>query len=834
MTETEEPSRPRRPQRPPPRPPKPEPVPTAILVPLLLALLSPLALAWARALSAEFGGGPNRCAMTYMSPAYFPVPVNASSTTYALWLYRERAASTLTAGGAMASVGNGGGTGCGSAIWRPGRSIPGIFVPGNAGSYRQVRSLASETARRVDARRAASGDAPDPEGTETREEHVGVDWFTLDFNEELSAFHGAVASRQTEFAAFAIEQVLARYPHGTPVIIAGHSMGGVVARAALLELNRATTRRTAVDATVVAIATPHEKSPAATQPAVARFYERTNRAWADERNADVTSRVAIVSVGGGDADRQVRPARAKPPTAWTNGMIGFRRKRFNVTHAVAGSIPGSTGVSADHRCVVWCQQIVVPIAETLLDVASDRRPDDAGGRVALARTRLGPTDEENQKNQTPQKPKPKGTARLDAAAALALDRSPSLVPIMLALAIDALVVPQTTRRGGFGVEGQTVRGAVSLFAAPVFVRSRVVLVFVLGGFIGGGMDPWGGTHDGVRGWAPLGVLRGVLSGVLSVPANLACAFAAYAFAAAALTLEALALDAVVRASAKIYVKYVRGPSHGRRRTTRRKVGDVTTVVDVSRRGFHVPFIATVTATFVSIWCPGAGVALALSSRLASAVRTASVGLGPHPIAPVDDFGEGDAARTCATLRLLLTCQSASMLAPSFVATVHALVNGSSGGEWTRLASFVPVARAGWEDVVLAVCTAAPAAFFAFAPSAYATLEVDWTSFNELPPAPGTAVSAAASSRAVRPGDLATLTGFVAAEAIALRAAAPGCAHWAQHAAAAVTVLPLLAGSAATAWSARGVFSGAPSRGGADDGRDGGSTGARGSGKPKAE
>ena len=236
MTETEEPSRRRRPQRPPPRPkPKPKPIPTAILVPLLLALLSPLALAWARALSAEFGGGPNRCAMTYMRPAYFPVPVNASATTYALWLYRERAASTLTAGGAMASVGNGGGTGCGSAIWRAGRSIPGIFVPGNAGSYRQVRSLASETARRVDARRAASGDAPE-EGTDAREEHVGVDWFTLDFNEELSAFHGAVASRQTEFAAFAIERVLAAYPPGTPVIIAGHSMGGVVARAALLEL----------------------------------------------------------------------------------------------------------------------------------------------------------------------------------------------------------------------------------------------------------------------------------------------------------------------------------------------------------------------------------------------------------------------------------------------------------------------------------------------------------------------------------------------------------------------------------------------------------------------
>ena len=328
-------------------------------------------------------------------------------------------------------------------------------------------------------------------------------------------------------------------------------------------------------------------------------------------------------------------------------------------------------------------------------------------------------------------------------------------------------------------------------------------------------------------------------GVLGVPANLASAFAAYAFAASALTLEALALDFLVQSAAKIYVKTGLRPNP--RRTTRRKVGDVTTVVDVSRRGFHVPFIATVAAVSVSIWCPGAGIVIAVTSRLASAVRTAASGLGPSiasagfgpAISTVDDFGEGDAARTCATLRLLLTCQSASMLAPSFVATVHAFINGGEKLA-TFASSFVPVARAGWEDVVLAVCTAAPAAFFAFAPLAYATLERDWTSFNELPPSTP-AVSAAASSRAVRPGDLATLTGYVVAEALALRAAAPGCAHWSQHAAAAATVLPLLAGSAAAAWSARGVFSGT-SRAGVDDGRDVGSKELRGSdaGKPKAE
>ena len=74
---------------------------------------------------------------------------------------------------------------------------------------------------------------------------------------------------------------------------------------------------------------------------------------------------------------------------------------------------------------------------------------------------------------------------------------------------------------------------------------------------------------------------------------------------------------------------------------------------------------------------------------------------------------------------------------------------------------------------------------------------DATSFRELPAsetsAPGT----------MRGGDLATLTAFVVAEALALRACAPGMAHWAQHASAAATAAPLLAGT--VAWSFEAVF-----------------------------
>jgi|AntAceMinimDraft_5_1070358.scaffolds.fasta_scaffold54886_1 glutaredoxin len=174
---------------------------------LLLALL-PLVAMWAHIMSPSFGG-PNRCTMTYMHPAFFPVQledpgdprrvdVDARISThehpstgaqlssssqrqhprqhpsrhqhqphglfrdwrgdtprhlhrhgYSLYLYKERPDPQLTAEEAVRRVGGGGG---GS------RSFPGLFLPGNGGSYRQVRSIAAESSRIADARRQRQGD----------------------------------------------------------------------------------------------------------------------------------------------------------------------------------------------------------------------------------------------------------------------------------------------------------------------------------------------------------------------------------------------------------------------------------------------------------------------------------------------------------------------------------------------------------------------------------------------------------------------------------------------------------------------------------------------------
>jgi GPI inositol-deacylase len=687
MADTEEPGHRRgrgeRPMPPPPRPTRPR-IPLPILVPLLIVILVPLGAAWRTILSPDFAGGPNRCAMTYMNPAYFPVPgLNASSNegNYAVWLYRERGGVGLTPDAAMASVGSGGGSGCGTRVWKTGRSIPGLFVPGNAGSYRQVRSVASETARRVDARRTShQTSSPSSVPGDTRESApgnapVGIDWFALDFNEELSAFHGGLLRRQTAFTSHALAKILETYPPGTPVVIAGHSMGGVVARGALLELGKeGAYGSSALNATLITLATPHADSPAATAPSAARAHRDINDAWIGKRHTRVTSRVAMVSVGGGDADRQVTRVHAKPPTRWLNAKKTKNAKNAktkNAIHTTAGSIPGaSSNVSADHRAIAWCQQVIVPAAETFLDVAAMDDTGDVAARIALAASWLG--DESGDES----------AASTGKILRLVLNRTPSLVPIMLALAIDALVVPQTVRAGGFRVEGSTVREAVALFAAPVFARSRVFLVFALGGF-----------------WR-----SGAVTGALA-------AFCAYVFASCALALEALALNAIVCTLAKVF-KASSGLKGKRPRTARvRRAGDVVEIVDLNfRNGRFAPFAASAFTAVLCCACPSAGVASAVVYRLCDAVRHRII---LESNEEDDVFREGAARCTASLLRTLVLAQSASMIAPSLAASVQCAVEGRD-----VRAMFFPWLKHGVEDALLAMATATPAAFFAFAPVGY--------------------------------------------------------------------------------------------------------------------
>ena len=418
----------------------------------------PLAWVWWRILSSDFGGG-NRCVMTYMRPTYLPVPLpprEASPHAYGVYLYRENVdgRSRFTAAVEFEALGkpprDGGPT-----------ATPAVFLPGNGGSYRQVRSLASETARLAHARRreaeasasaslaSRARDPPDGDpdrGSDPSPERaaravVDIDWFAVDFNEELSAFHAALLRRQTDHAREVVRRVLALYPPSTRVILVGHSMGGLVARGALVPLPPPVPPRASPSApvpvpvpaaaVVLTLATPHAYSPAATQPSMARLHAHLNRAW----STGVVADVALVSVVGGVRDWQVSSSMAD--------VEGLAPPDASLSVGV-GDVPGARGVSADHQCIAWCNQLVRAAANALLDIAEGKEKTPAATRDVAA-SRLSDSRDAVSDSDSDSRDAWGWTTRF------AIRWTPSLIPLGMAwacatLARDATPPKRTARR----------------------------------------------------------------------------------------------------------------------------------------------------------------------------------------------------------------------------------------------------------------------------------------------------------------------------------------------------------------------------------------------------
>uniref|UniRef100_A0A8B9HGM5 GPI inositol-deacylase n=1 Tax=Astyanax mexicanus TaxID=7994 RepID=A0A8B9HGM5_ASTMX len=153
-----------------------------------------------------FGFEENRCSMTYMfeHPEYrriqLPRHVAHQYPAYGLYLYGEGMYAQETRGLKLTGA-------------------PVLFLPGNAGSYKQARSLGSVALRKA----------------ENMEGGVHMNVFTINFNEELVALYGGSLLRQTQFLHESIRVILRLYKNcpdpPSSVVLVGHSMGGVVARA---------------------------------------------------------------------------------------------------------------------------------------------------------------------------------------------------------------------------------------------------------------------------------------------------------------------------------------------------------------------------------------------------------------------------------------------------------------------------------------------------------------------------------------------------------------------------------------------------------------------------
>lgn len=247
-----------------------------------------------------------------------------------------------------------------------GQGVPVLFIPGNAGSSHQVRSIASSAARQF---HGTPGSISPEFKTRTLKP---LDFFagecTLDttfplltqsapveFNEDLSAFHGPTVEAETAYTSQAIAYILHLYPPGTQIIVLGHSMGGVVATSLLPSPDISA---------IITMSTPHTLPPARFDARIDAIYDRNRRVL----EGDVTP---IVSLCGGATDMMIPSESCVLPAVKDGGP--YRRTVFS--SALEGAW---TGVG--HREMVWCHQVRWRVARAALELGG---ATTLGGKAAV-------------------------------------------------------------------------------------------------------------------------------------------------------------------------------------------------------------------------------------------------------------------------------------------------------------------------------------------------------------------------------------------------------------------------------------------------------------------
>jgi glycosylphosphatidylinositol deacylase len=245
-----------------------------------------------------------------------------------------------------------------------------LFIPGNAGSHKQVRSYASEAAYHYH-----NSIRHDSESDRARKRPL--DFFAVDFNEDFTAFHGQTLLDQAEYLNDAVSFILSLYhtpsrslkdptlPDPTSILIVGHSMGGVVARTMLTMPNY---QSNSIN-TIITLAAPHARPPVSFDGDIVRTYDGINNYWQSAYSQEKAAnnplrRVTLISIAGGGLDTIVSSDYSSLASIVpeTHGFTVF-----------TSSIPNAwTG--ADHLAITWCDQVRKSVVRALYDVIDVTKP----------------------------------------------------------------------------------------------------------------------------------------------------------------------------------------------------------------------------------------------------------------------------------------------------------------------------------------------------------------------------------------------------------------------------------------------------------------------------
>ncbi|KAF7414964.1 hypothetical protein HZH68_003453 [Vespula germanica] len=207
--------------------------------------------------------------------------------------------------------------------------IPVLFIPGNAGSHEQVRSIAS-----VSLRKSQKDRTP-----------FHFDFFTVSLGKDYSALYGGVLMEETIYVAHCINKILSLYKGNmNNVVLIGHSMGGIIAKGAVLLVPNANPSTVSI---IINLATPSMPSLVFDNTFATYYYNLEKKA-----NQIKDAGITVVSIAGGPRDIVVPANQAIDPIADIN--------------ILTTSIP-DVWKSTDHLCILWCKQLVLSIVRFLFD-----------------------------------------------------------------------------------------------------------------------------------------------------------------------------------------------------------------------------------------------------------------------------------------------------------------------------------------------------------------------------------------------------------------------------------------------------------------------------------
>ena len=261
------------------------------------------------------------------------------------------------------------------------KGVPVLFIPGNAGSYKQSRCLAFEAAQYYH-----NNVQQDPEAMKNG--MTSLDFFAVDFNEDFSAFHGQTILDQAEYLNDAVSYILSLYhdprrsqrdpglPDPSSVILVGHSMGGVVARTMLTMSNH---QSNSIN-TIVTMSAPHARPPVSVDAESVHTYKRVNDYWRHAytqkwANDNPLWHVTLVSIAGGGLDTVVPSDFASLESIVPN-THGFTIFTSGIPNVWTGT---------DHIQTTWCVQLMKPIVRSLFEILDVHRPSQTKPRAERMR-----------------------------------------------------------------------------------------------------------------------------------------------------------------------------------------------------------------------------------------------------------------------------------------------------------------------------------------------------------------------------------------------------------------------------------------------------------------